>query len=146
MSKIIKVMIDDEIFEIKARRIKNKQFKNLVKKIAEKADELVKFFDNKDIVSNLPIFIQDNLDFILEDLIAPFIDVKNSEKDAFLDELSTYDTILLLKDLLNYNGIPTEKIIEFITKNFKVQNSESTIGKKLEDKQNKSGTEIPLLP
>jgi len=112
-SKDIIILIDDNEIETKIRRIKKKEFKDLASKLASKADEVVKLLDTKDITSGLPVFIEENVDFICDEMIKPFTNLGSAE----LDEMDVVDVLNLGKKLLEYNGVSVEKIINFLNPN-----------------------------
>jgi hypothetical protein len=54
--------------------------------------------------------IEENIDFVCDTIITPFVDVTNEQ----LDEMDMVDIFDLLKELLEYNNISIEKIKNFL--------------------------------
>lgn len=133
-NKKINVLIDNKDIETNIRRVKKKEVKQLIVKLAQKADEIVKLLDNKDIVSLLPNIMAANFDFISQDFIEPFVELKPEQ----IDEMDIVDIFNLAKELLNYNNISIEKIINFLK-------PDTATANKIVQKLNFGGVDAPLL-
>lgn len=131
-TKRIKVLIDDKETEISIRRIKKKEFKDIVLEVAVKADEVMTFFDNKDVIKELPKFIETNFDFICDRAIAPFTSLTQGD----FDEMDVLDVINLGKELLDFNGIDVKKFTSFL-------NPTAEVKQKLAEGMNFGGVEVP---
>lgn len=132
-SKEMTVYIDNIEVKTVIRRIKKKEFKDLVIKIAEKADILKQFFDSKDYISKIKNILEENIDFICDDFIKPYVNLTNDQ----LDNIDLVDLIELIKEILQFNRINIDKIINFFTTSL----SEQPI---LKDNQNFKGIAIPF--
>lgn len=131
--KKITLLIDNKEVETNIRRVKKKEAKNLVVKLAQKADEIVKLLDSKDIVSLLPNIVSENFDFISQDFIEPFVELKPEQ----IDDMDMVDIFSLVKELLSYNNISIEKIINFLK-------PDTATANKIVEKLNFGGVDTPL--
>ena len=92
--------------EIKIRRAKVKEVKNLIKDAATKATEVADFFYNKqikdeDLVEEISNIVMENIGFF-EDYILKF--TVDFTQDDF-DDLEFLDAVDLIKEIIIYNGV-----------------------------------------
>ena len=92
--------------EIKIRRAKVKEVKNLIKDTAAKATEVADFFYNKQIeddelIQEISNIVMENIEFF-EDYILKF--TVDFTQDDF-DDLEFLDAIELIKEIITYNGV-----------------------------------------
>lgn len=104
--------------EVKIRRIKLKEMKNIIKDMATKVTEVANFFYNKkmtdeELLESIPSFIIENMEFF-EGYLIQF---SNLDKES-LDDLEVLSVIKLIKELIVYNGI-SEDFLKSFFYNFK---------------------------
>ena len=104
--------------EVKIRRIKLKEMKNIIKDMATKVTEVANFFYNKkmtdeELLESIPSFIIENMEFF-EGYLIQF---SNLDKES-LDDLEVLSVIRLIKELIIYNGI-SEDFLKSFFYNFK---------------------------
>ncbi|HZK34632.1 MAG TPA: hypothetical protein VFD33_04915, partial [Bacillota bacterium] len=90
--------------EVKIRRIKLKEMKNIIKDMATKVTEVANFFYNKkmtdeELLESIPSFIIENMEFF-EGYLIQF---SNLDQEG-LDDLEVLSVIKLIKELIVYNG------------------------------------------
>jgi len=108
--KNITINVDDAQLEITIRRVKKREFKEIVRAFAGKGDELAELLSQPNFLRLIPKAIEDNIDFVCETLITPYATVTNEQ----LDEMDMVDVVNLLKELLAYNNLDIEKIKDFL--------------------------------
>ena len=104
--------------EVKIRRIKLKEMKNIIKDMATKVTEVANFFYNKkmtdeELLESIPSFIIENMEFF-EGYLIQFSDLDQEG----LDDLEVLSVIRLIKGLIIYNGI-SEDFLKSFFYNFK---------------------------
>ena len=104
--------------EVKIRRIKLKEMKDIIKNMATKVTEVANFFYNKkmtdeELLENIPSFIIENMEFF-EGYLIQFSDLDQEG----LDDLEVLSVIRLIKGLIIYNGI-SEDFLKSFFYNFK---------------------------
>lgn len=104
--------------EVKIRRIKLKEMKDIIKNMATKVTEVANFFYNKkmtdeELLENIPSFIIKNMEFF-EGYLIQFSDLDQEG----LDDLEILSVIRLIKGLIIYNGI-SEDFLKSFFYNFK---------------------------
>ena len=104
--------------EVKIRRIKLKEMKNIIKDMATKVTEVANFFYNKkmtdeELLESIPSFIIENMEFF-EGYLIQF---SNLDQES-LDDLEVLSVIKLIKELIVYNGI-SEDFLKSFFYNFK---------------------------
>lgn len=104
--------------EVKIRRIKLKEMKDIIKNMATKVTEVANFFYNKkmtdeELLENIPSFIIENMEFF-EGYLIQFSDLDQEG----LDDLEILSVIRLIKELVIYNGI-SEDFLKSFFYNFK---------------------------
>lgn len=104
--------------EVKIRRIKLKEMKNIIKDMATKVTEVANFFYNKkmtdeELLESIPSFIIENMEFF-EGYLIQF---SNLDQEG-LDDLEVLSVIKLIKELIVYNGI-SEDFLKSFFYNFK---------------------------
>jgi len=110
--------IDLDNKEVKIRRIKLKEMKDIIKNMATKVTEVANFFYNKkmtdeELLENIPSFIIENMEFF-EGYLIQF---SNLDQEG-LDDLEVLSVIRLIKELIIYNGI-SEDFLKSFFYNFK---------------------------
>ncbi|GMG96257.1 hypothetical protein [Tepidimicrobium xylanilyticum] len=100
--------------EIKIRRAKVKEVKNLIKDTATKITEVADFFFNRqmtdeELINSLMEAIMENIEFF-EDYVLQF--TVDFTQDNF-DDLEFLDAILLIKEIVAYNGIKGKFVKNF---------------------------------
>lgn len=131
--KNIKIFVNDIETEITIKRIKFKQAKDLCIALASKVDEILKYFDDNSLFSNFENIFYENIDFIADNIILKFTNISSDQ----LDDMDTIDVVTLVKDLLLYNNIDINKIINFLQPN-------KALGKKATEMLEFGGKDVPL--
>lgn len=91
---------------VKIRRAKVKEVKNLIKDMTTKITEVVSFIYNKPMSDNeflesIPKFIIENIEFFEEYILKFTVDFTQDD----LDNLEFLDSIELVKEIFSYNGV-----------------------------------------
>lgn len=98
--------------DIKIRRAKVKEVKNLIKDMATKFTEVANFIYNKPMTDNefmdeLPNFVMNNIEFFEKYVLKFTVDFTQDD----FDNLEFLDALTLIKEIIIYNGI-SEKTLE----------------------------------
>jgi len=108
--KNITLRTDDKESTATMRRCKKREFKALIKTFAEKGDDIVNLIAEDNFLQKIPAVVEENIDFICNTLIIPFVDVTADQ----LNEMDMVDIVELVKEILEYNKIDIEKIKNFL--------------------------------
>jgi hypothetical protein len=108
--KNVTLKTDDKEFTTTMCRCKKREFKLLIRSLSAKGDEIAKLISEPNFLHSIPRAIEENIDFICETIITPFVDVTNDQ----LDEMDMVDIVDLLKEILAYNNVDLEKIKNFL--------------------------------
>lgn len=111
-------------FDIKIRRAKVKEIKELIKDMATKVTEVANFIYNKPVEDNefmesIPGFIVENIEFFEGYILKFTVDFTQEN----LDNLEFLDSIELVKEIFTYNGV-SEGFIKGFFHNLKKVNQE----------------------
>lgn len=122
MKKTVKIYIDENETSVKIRKLKLKEAKKLAVELARKVDELITLFDKrnnktsddievneKDIFKEFPQFLGTNIDYLIDVLIEPYTSLTAEQ----INEVDITDIFLLLKELVEFNGIKIEQVVNF---------------------------------
>lgn len=116
--KVITTEINDKLQEITIKRIKVKDFKNLICEIFNKLDEISRHFDSllnnssltiDDILVIIKKIFDENMDFIYEKVFLPSVDLSKEE----IDSMDIIDLAFVIDEWLKFNNIDKQKIIDF---------------------------------
>lgn len=124
--------------DIKIRRAKVKEVKNLIKDMATKFTEVANFIYNKPMTDNefmdeLPNFVMNNIEFFEKYVLKFTVDFTQDD----FDNLEFLDALTLIKKIIIYNGI-SEGFLESFFHNFKEVSKER-------EKENQFVKEIPKI-
>jgi len=104
--------------EVKIRRVKLREVKEIIKDTATKVTEVADLFYNKkmaddEFLDGIPGFIIDNIEFF-EGYLIKFTDLSQDE----LEDLEFLSVVELIKELIVYNGV-SENFLKSFFHNFK---------------------------
>jgi len=132
--KNIDVMVNDEKVTITIRRAKLGDVKEAALLISSKADELLNSI-NKDF--NFETFISKDLADICGYVILPYTNLTEEQ----FDSMDIVDIFVLIKEMLEYNNVKVEKVMNFLKK---LLTPDTQIKQKIAQNLNFGGIEIPL--
>ena len=131
--KNIDVMVNDEKVTITIRRATLGDVKEAAVLMSSKADELLNSF-NKDF--NFETFISKDLADITSYVILPYTNLTEEQ----LDGMDIVDIVDLVKEMLEYNNVKVEKVMNFLKK---LLTPDTQIQNKIAQNLNFGGIEIP---
>ncbi len=131
--KNIDIMVNDEKVTITMRRATLADVKEAAVLISSKADEIVNSL-NKDF--NFEAFISKDLTDICSYVILPYTNLTEEQ----LDNMDIVDIVELVKEMLEYNHIKVEKVINFLKK---LLTPDTQIKNKIAQNLNFGGMKLP---
>ena len=113
--------------DIKIRRIKVRELKDLIKDMATKVTEVVSFIYDKsmsdtELSESIPKFIVENIEFFEKYIL--MLTVNFTQED--LDDLDFLDLIDLVKEIISFNGV-NEGFIKSFFQNLKKVNQATVV-------------------